>query len=116
MTSPSQRIARGAQKPVLPSRDRPFQDRAAGTYFGIPLGDLGWFTTLLMSFAAGFIAFFAATFLAILTILVLNTANHGALDYALSYRRVGLPAGLLVLSAALVFLGRLWILRQLRRA
>ncbi len=112
MTSPSQRIARGAQKPVLPSLDK----AAAGTYFGVPLGDLGWFSTLLMSFAAGFIAFFAATFLAILTILILNTATHGTVDYALSYRRVGLPAGLLVLSAALVFLGRLWILRQLRQA
>ena len=110
MTSPSQRIARGAQKPVLPS-----PDRAAGTYFGVPLGDLGWFATLLMSVAAGFIAFFAATFCAIITILILNTANHGAVDYALSYRRVGLPVGLLVLSAALLFLGRLWIHRQLSR-
>ncbi len=111
MTSPSQRIARGVQKPVLPSRDRP-----AGTYFGVPLGDLGWFTTLLMSVALGFIAFFAATFFAIVIILILNSGNHGAVDYTLSYRRVGLPAGLLFLLAALVFLGRLWILRQLRRA
>jgi hypothetical protein len=87
-----------------------------GYLFGVPLGDLGLFTTLLMSFALGFAAFFAATFCAIIGILFYNTATHHAVDFALTYRRVGLPAGLLVLVAALGYLGTLWLRRQLRRS
>jgi ABC-type dipeptide/oligopeptide/nickel transport system permease subunit len=87
----------------------------AGYLFGVPLGDLGWFTSLLMSFALGFAAFFAATFCAIVGILFYNTATHHAVDFALTYRRVGLPAGLLVLVVALAYLGTLWVRRQVRR-
>jgi hypothetical protein len=87
----------------------------AGYLFGIPLGDLGWFTSLLMSFAFGFAAFFAATFCAIVGILFYNTATHHAMDFALTYRRVGLPVGLLALVVALGYLGALWVRRQLRR-
>jgi hypothetical protein len=88
----------------------------AGYLFGVPLADLGWFTTLLMSFALGFASFFAATFCAIIGILFYNTATHHAVDFALTYRRVGLPVGLLVLVAALLYLGTLWVRRQFRRA
>jgi hypothetical protein len=88
----------------------------AGYLFGVPLGDLGWFTTLLMSLALGMAAFFAATFFAIFAILFYNTATHHAVDYALTYRRVGLPAGILVLAVALGYLGMLWVRRKLRRA
>jgi uncharacterized BrkB/YihY/UPF0761 family membrane protein len=88
----------------------------AGYLFGVPLGDLGWFTSLLMSFALGFAAFFAATFCAILGILFYNTATHHAVDFALTYTRVGLPVGVLVLLVALLYLGTLWIRRQLRKA
>ena len=87
----------------------------SGYLFGVPLGDLGWFTTLLMSFALGFAAFFAATFCAIFAILIYNTATHRAVDCALTYRRVGLPVGLMVLVLALGYLGTLWVRRQIRR-
>ena len=87
-----------------------------GYLFGIPLGDLGWFTSLLMSFALGFAAFFAATFCAIIGILFYNTVTHHAVDFALTYKRVGLPVGLVVLVAALGYLGMLWVRRQLRKA
>jgi uncharacterized BrkB/YihY/UPF0761 family membrane protein len=87
----------------------------SGYLFGVPLGDLGWFTTLLMSFALGFAAFFAATFCAIFAVLIYNTATHHAVDFALTYRRVGLPVGLLVLVLALGYLGTLWVRRQIRR-
>jgi hypothetical protein len=89
---------------------------AGGYLFGVPLGDLGWFTTLLMSGALGMAAFFAATFCAIIGTLFYSTATHHAVDYALTYRRVGLPVGVLVLLVALGYLGSLWIRRQLRRA
>jgi hypothetical protein len=92
------------------------QPSGPGYLFGIPLGDLGWFTSLLMSFALGFAAFFAATFFAIFGVLIYNTATHHAVDFALTYKRVGLPVGLLVLVLALGYLGTLWVRRQLRRS
>ena len=88
----------------------------SGYLFGVPLGDLGWFTSLLMSFALGFAAFFAATFFAIFGVLIYNTVMHHAVDFALTYKRVGLPVGLLVLVVALGYLGTLWVRRQLRKA
>jgi hypothetical protein len=87
-----------------------------GTLFGVPLGDLGWFTSLLMGVASGFAAFFAATFCGIVAILIYNTVTHGNVDYALSYRAIGLPVGLVVLTGALAYLGTLWCRRILRRA
>ncbi len=87
-----------------------------GYLFGVPLGDLGWFASLLMSFALGFAAFFAATFCAIVAVLFWNTATHHAIDFALTYIRVGLPAGILVLLASLAYLGTLWFRRQLRKS
>ena len=60
-------------------------------------------------------AFFAATFCAIVFILIYNGAFHGTIDFALSYRRVGFPIGIIVMAIALVYLGRLWLRRILRR-
>ena len=94
--------------PALPQR--------RGLLFGIPVGDLGWFASLLMGTATGFAAFFAATFLGIVSLLIVNTATHRAIDYAYAYKRIGLPVGLLVLAAAYTILGTLWARRQLRRA
>jgi uncharacterized BrkB/YihY/UPF0761 family membrane protein len=88
----------------------------SGYLFGVPLGDLGFFTSLVMSVAIGFTAFFAATFCAIVSLLFYNTATHSAVDFALTYRRVGLPVGLLVLVLALSYLGTLWVRRHLRKA
>ena len=87
-----------------------------GYLFGVPVGDLGWFTSLLMSLATGFAAFFAATFCGIISILIYCSATHHAVDYSLSYRRIGLPVGVLVGIVALGYLGTLWARRQLRRA
>lgn len=87
----------------------------SGYLFGVPLGDLGWFTTLLMSFAMGFAAFFVATFCAIVGILIYNTVTHRAVDFALTYKRAGLPVGILVLVVTLGYLGTLWVRRHLRK-
>lgn len=89
---------------------------ATGYLFGVPLGNLGWFSSLLIAAASGFMAFFAATFCAIVFILIYNSALHGSVDFALSYRRIGLPAGLLVLAIALGYLGMLWCKRIFRRS
>ncbi len=87
-----------------------------GTLFGVPVGNLGWFASLLMSLAAGFIAFFAATFVGIFSILLYNATTHHSVDLALSYRRGGLLAGILVLLLSLAFLGTQWVRRIARKA
>jgi hypothetical protein len=87
----------------------------SGFLFGVPLGDLGWFTTLLMSVAMGFAAFFAATFCAIVGVLFYNTVTPRAVDFSLTYKRAGLPVGVLVLVVTLGYLGMLWVRRQLRK-
>jgi hypothetical protein len=83
--------------------------------FGIPIGQLGWFATLLMGTAAGFAAFFAGTFLGIVGLIIANATTHGSLDYAMAYRRIGFPLGLLVLVASLGFLISLRIRRGMRK-
>lgn len=81
------------------------------TFFGAPVGELGWFASLLMGAAVGFAAFFLATFLGIVGIMIYNMAFHGTVNYALSYLRGGLVAGSLTLIAAWTYLGRLWVKR-----
>ena len=88
---------------------------ANGYLFGIPLGELGWFGSLLIALVSGFLAFFATTFVAIFAILLYNAASHGSVDFSLSYRRVGLPCGLAMLAFAVLYLGRLWVTRVFRR-
>ena len=80
------------------------------------MGDLGWFASLLIGTASGFAAFFLATFLSIVSLLIYNTATHRAIDYSYTYKRVGLPIGLLVLVVAYIYLATLWGRRKLRRA
>ena len=87
----------------------------AGYVFGAPVGDLGWFASLLMGTAAGFAGFFTATFCGIIGILLYNSMTHHAVDFALSYKRVGLPVGMVVLAVSLSYLGSLWVRRQLRK-
>jgi hypothetical protein len=88
----------------------------SGRLFGVPIGDLGWFTSIIMGTAAGFAAFFASTFCGIMGILIYNSVTHRAVDFTLSYRRIGLPVGLVVLVVALAYLGTVWVRRQIRRA
>ena len=83
-----------------------------GYLFGVPLGDLGWFATLLMGTAAGFAAFFAATFCGIVAILIYNLATHHAVDLTISYKWIGLVTGLVVLVAAQGYLWTLWAKRM----
>ena len=94
--------------------DRSSTRSKGDTFVGVPIGELGWFTCLLMGTAAGFAAFFAATFLAILTFIILNSSGHH-LNYNLTYRRIGLPVGLVVGGISLTYLATSWIRRQITR-
>jgi hypothetical protein len=84
----------------------------AGRLFGIPVGDFGLFASLLLSFSLGFVTFFLTTFLAIFALLIYNEIGHRAVNYADTYKYVGLPAGVIVLGASLGFFGFLWIRRK----
>jgi uncharacterized BrkB/YihY/UPF0761 family membrane protein len=88
----------------------------SGYLFGIPLGDLGLFTTLVMSGAVGFAAFFAATFCAIISLLFYKMATSHMPDFTITYKWVGLPVGIAVLILTLAYLGTLWVKRKLRKA
>jgi hypothetical protein len=67
-----------------------------------------------MSFATGFAAFFLTTFLAIVGMLIYMMATGGHPDFALTYKRFGLPVGVVVLLAALGYLGGIYIRRKVR--
>jgi uncharacterized membrane protein YphA (DoxX/SURF4 family) len=82
-----------------------------GTLFGVPLGRLGLFSSLLIGAATAFAAFFAATFLGIVGILIYNSTTHQAVDFALSYERGGLVVGIVTLVAAWGYLGTQWVRR-----
>ena len=83
--------------------------RHDGRIFGFPLRGFGLFTSLLLSLASAFFAFFASTCVAIFSLLAWNLGGHHSVDYADSYRYVGFPAGVLVLAVALPFFLTLWV-------
>jgi hypothetical protein len=85
----------------------------SGRVFGVPLGDLGLFSSLLIAVAFGFLVFFATCFVAILSLLFYNEAGHHTVNMADSYRYVALPSGLTALAVALVVLLGFWVRRKL---
>ena len=93
------------------------EDRRHGgaRVLGFPLEGFGFFTSLLLSFAAAFFTFFATTCIAIFALLAWNVIGGHKIDFADSYMYVGFPAGVLVLVVALPLFGTLWIRAKLRR-
>ncbi len=85
--------------------------QAGGTFFGIPLGDLGFLTSVLMSFTLGFLGFFLFTFLGIVGIAIYNSMGH-QLDYAYGYKYFAFPVGCVVLLISLIFFATLWLRRK----
>jgi hypothetical protein len=90
--------------------------RREGELFGIPLGDLGWFQSLLMGLATGMAAFFLATFVAIFSLLIYTASTHKPVDFAWTYLYAGLPVGGTVMVLALAFLGVQWARRMARKS
>lgn len=85
----------------------------SGKVFGVPLGDLGLFSSLLIAFAFGFLVFFATCFVAIFSLLFYNEVGHHAVNMADSYRYIAFPTGLVALAFALVILLGLWVRRKI---
>jgi ABC-type dipeptide/oligopeptide/nickel transport system permease subunit len=90
--------------------------RREGVLLGIPLGDLGWFQSLLMGVATGMAAFFLTTFVAILVMLVYQAVTQRVPAYQLAYKAVGFPVGVVVMALALAFLGLQWSRRMARKS
>ena len=88
---------------------------AAGYVFGAPVHKLGIFASLIMGLAIGFMGFFAATFVGIVVVMVMISSGHPA-DYTISYRLIGLPVGITLGVASLLYLGTFWAKRILRKA
>src|ERR1700690_1935704 len=85
--------------------------QAGGKFFGIPLGDLGFATSVLMALTLGFLSFFLFTFLAIVGLMIYNGMGHHV-DYAASYKYISFPAACVVLAASLIFFATLWLRRK----
>jgi hypothetical protein len=100
MTAPQQNLHQGRAP------------QAGGVFFGIPLGDLGLFSSLLMASTLGFLSFFLFTFLGIVGISIYNATGHHV-DLAESYKYIALPAGCVVLAVSLIFFATLWLRRKL---
>jgi hypothetical protein len=83
---------------------------------GIPLGDFGLFSCVLLSVAAGFFAFFGTCFLAIMGLLLVNTMGHQQINYADSYRYIAFPVGLAVMFVGFVFFTAVWLRRRVTGA
>lgn len=83
---------------------------------GIPLGDFGLFSCVLLSVASGFFAFFGSCFLAIMGLLCYNTLTHQAINYADAYRYIAAPVGVVVMAFAFAFFTSVWLRRKLTRA
>jgi len=90
--------------------------RRDGVLFGIPLGDLGWFASLLMGVATGMAAFFLTTFCAIVAMLVYMSVTHRPVDFAQTYKLAGFPVGVTVMALALGYLGVQWSRRMIRKS
>ncbi len=84
-------------------------DSGAGSFLGFPLEGFGLFTSLLLTVASGFFAFFLVTTLAIFGLLIWNLGLHHAVNYANSYLYFGVPAAAAVWTVAALVFGTLWV-------
>src|ERR1700733_4616895 len=66
------------------------------SFLGFPLEGFGFFLSLLLALASGFFTFFLVTTLSIFSLLIWNQGFHHTVNYADSYRWVGLPAAIVV--------------------
>lgn len=90
-------------------RTRPLEK----SVLGFPLRGFGLFTSLLLSFASALFTFCLTTTLAIFSLLAWNLGGRHSVDYAISYRNIGFPAGLIALAIALPFFGTVWVRAKL---
>lgn len=87
------------------------------TIFKIPIGKLGFLSSLLMGGACGFIVFFATFFLAIVGMMIYDAATATSmLNLDISYRYIAAPVGLLAMAISLFYLLTVWVRRKISGA
>jgi hypothetical protein len=85
-----------------------------GKLLGFPLEGFSLFQSLLLSIASAFFTFFAATCIAIFSLMAWNILGGHSVSYVDTYLYVGFPAGVLVLVIAFPFFLTLWVRAKLR--
>jgi hypothetical protein len=88
---------------------------AEGRIFGFPLEGFSLFQSLLMALASAFLTFFATTCISIFAIMAWNVLGGHSVNYADTYRYVGLPASVVVLIVALPLFLVLWVRGKVRK-
>ena len=88
--------------------------RISGRVLGFPLEGFSLFQSLLLSFAAAFFTFIATTCVSIFALLAWNLLGNHSVNFADTYRYVGLPAGIVVLAVALPYFLSLWVRAKIR--
>jgi hypothetical protein len=87
------------------------KNSAPAKLFGVPVGEFGFFLSLLLALTTGVLSFFLMTFLAIVGITIYNGLGHN-IDYADSYKLISFPFACVILAASLVFFVTLWLRRK----
>ncbi len=88
---------------------------SGGRILGFPVEGFSLFQSLLVTVALAFLTFFATTCIAIFALLGWNLLGGHSVNYADTYRYIGLPAGLIVLVLALPFFLVLWVRARVHR-
>ena len=84
-------------------------DSTSKSFLGFPLEGFGLFTSLLLTTASGFLAFFLVTAISIFALLIWNQGMGHHVNYADSYLFVGFPTAVAVWTIALCVFGTLWV-------
>ena len=97
--------SRQREMPVRP------ENSARGKIFGVPVGDFGLFSSLLLAVATAVLTFFLATFVGITGILIYNGFGHN-LNFADSYKLFSFPIACVTLVISIIFFATLWLRRK----
>lgn len=84
------------------------------TFFKIPIGRLGLLASVLIGGATGFIGFLLTFFLAIIGVVIYDSATgKSMLNLDISYRYIAAPVGILVMFVSLTYLIGVWARRKI---
>jgi|GEM_PF-5387250 len=85
------------------TRSQVDSDYTGPRFLGAPVGDFSVLQTIMLTLASGAIAFFIATFLSIMTLLVFTMFGRKA-DFTITYRYFGVPAAIVMFLVAGIYL------------
>jgi hypothetical protein len=95
------------EQPQMEGRGQ--MDSTSKSFLGFPLEGFGLFTSLLLTTASGFLAFFLVTAISIFALLIWNQGMGHHVNYADSYLYAGFPSAVAVWTIALFVFGSLWV-------